>query len=813
MVSSRLQQGLRMLAVAAAFVAAGRLSLLLAFAGNVVSPLWLPAGVSLASILLLGWRVWPGVALGAFLTNLMTGAPVLFCFAAAIGNTVEAVGGAWLLGRAAFDVRLERPRDVLALSTLAAIGSPALSALLGVSALCASGISPWSAFGPAWTIWWLGDAMGVLLGAPVLLTWLSGAARVPALRRNLEAVALLIAGVLTSTAVFSGVLGRAWESGPVALVLFPVIIWSALRFGARGAATLVMTISVMAIWSRAHGLGPFADRDWFESTKFLQTSLGTMGLSALLLAALVAERERSRLALEHSEARHRSVLDHVKEVVFQTDAGGRWLFLNPAWTELTGFTVEESLGSDPLSYVHPDEREAARSRYRALQERHTETVLWELRVRTRDGGYRWIETHARPRVDADGQVSGTSGTLIDITDRKRAEAERLHLEEQLMQAQKMESIGQLAGGVAHDFNNILTAVIGCAELLSMRLAPDDERRRLVEEIRTAAERAASLTRQLLAFGRRQVIEPRVLDLNDTLRDLAEMLHRVLGEDIALRLDLCPSVGRIDADPSQLSQIILNLAINARDAMPQGGQLTLGTGCSGPEVEDPACRRVGLERYATITITDTGVGMSPEVLAHIFEPFYTTKEPGKGSGLGLSTVYGIVRQSGGQIEVESRPGRGATFRIHLPVASGEASPRAPRAPVEAVGSRKERVLLVEDNDLVRGILVEALESHGHQVSTAASAEEALEQIEGQGLDFEVLVTDVVLAGIHGPALAERLRKLRPGRPVVFMTGYDFNFVSRDERVPEGVFLLQKPFPPAALAEKVHQALEGQRATRA
>ena len=432
------------------------------------------------------------------------------------------------------------------------------------------------------------------------------------------------------------------------------------------------------------------------------------------------------------------------------------------------------------------------------------------------GGYR-ISDEESIELDAQGQKrifrNTMVGTVIDgywvrtwgIT---RDVTERKHLEEQLRNAQQLEAIGRLAGGVAHDFNNILSIIMGHAELL---LASGvEERLRLgLEQMRRAGERAASLTQQLLAFSRKQVLQPRVLDLNETVADVQKMLSRVIGEDIELIARLHPSLKMVKADPSQIEQVLINLAVNARDAMPNGGKLAMET--SNLELGEDAARDTDLApgSYVMLRVSDTGNGMDAATLSHVFEPFFTTKAVGKGTGLGLSTVYGIVKQSGGSIQAESELGRGTLFRIHLPATDGESHKQAGRATQARVGGGAETILVAEDEPDLRELTRIFLESYGYKVLEAGSAEEAIRIAEEFGGPIHLLLTDVIMPGMSGRQLAEKIGCKSPNTKIVYMTGYTDDMIVQHKVLEPGVQLLQKPFTKAELALKVRSTLDGER----
>jgi signal transduction histidine kinase len=392
------------------------------------------------------------------------------------------------------------------------------------------------------------------------------------------------------------------------------------------------------------------------------------------------------------------------------------------------------------------------------------------------------------------------------TDLRRAMAQQRRLEEQLIQSQKMEGIGRLAGGVAHDFNNLLTAILGYAELMESQLE-DEGLRSELREIRLAGERAAALTRQLLAFSRRQVLQPRTLDLNIVVSDVEKMLARLIGEDVTLVTRLEPALGSVKADPGQIEQVIMNLAVNARDAMPEGGTLTFETANAMLDADFVAVHSGALPgAYVVLTVTDTGTGMTDEVRGHAFEPFFTTKEKGKGTGLGLATAYGIVKQSGGHITVDSEAGRGTTFRIYLPRVEGTAADSERTTSSSLLPTGTETILLVEDEAGVRRLSSTVLETQGYIVLEAASGDIALQVARSETGPIHLIVTDVVMPGMNGRELWERLKVLRPDSRVLFMSGYTDDAIARHGVLEPGIAFLQKPFTPFSLAQKVREVLD-------
>jgi len=420
----------------------------------------------------------------------------------------------------------------------------------------------------------------------------------------------------------------------------------------------------------------------------------------------------------------------------------------------------------------------------------------------------WVLCNAYPVLDAAGDLQQVVVTFIDISDQRRAEEDKRRLEEQLRQTQRMEAVGLLAGGVAHDFNNLLTAIMGTCDLIDLGVAQGDGLRTAVGEIRKASDKAADLTRQLLAFSRKQVLQPRRLDVNRTVEEMDKMLRRIIGEDIEFVTELGEGVGSVLADPGQIEQVVMNLAVNARDAMPDGGRLILETS----EVlldEEYAAEHVDVTpgRYALICITDTGTGMTARERERAFEPFFTTKAVGKGTGLGLSTVHGVVAQSGGHIWLYSEPGEGTTFKIYLPVVdSGQGEPVSMerRAPAELTGD--ETVLVVEDEPSVRTLACEVLRRFGYHVLEAADPDQAVRESHRHEGPVHLLLTDVVMPRASGLQLARQLSVERPDLKVLYMSGYTDNAIVHHGVLDPGTALLEKPFSAAQLARKIREILD-------
>lgn len=533
--------------LAVVYIIAGKLGLQLAFVHPNATAVWPPTGIALAALLVWGYRVWPGIFIGAFLVNVATAGSAATSLGIAAGNTLEGLLGAYLVnrfanGRHAF----ERPTDVFKFAALAGLGSTMVSATIGVTSLALAGYADWATYGSVWLTWWLGDAAGALIVAPVLILWSTDLRVQWRWEQAMEATLVGLLIVLVGYSVFGGLVFSHFQPYPLEFLCAPLLVWTAFRFTQREAATATLLISGFALVGTLRGYGPFARGTPHESLLLLQTFMAVMAMIALSVVAAV------------------------------------------------------------------------------------------------------------------------SGRILP--------------EGQLRQAQKLETLGRLAASIAHDFNNLLTVIRSYSELLKETAILSEDQRVAIDEIAQATGRATSLTAQLLAFSRRQIVQPMVLDLNLVVTNMEQLFRRLIGESVGLSTFLAPSLGPVRADPSQLEQVLLNLVVNARDAMPQGGRLTIET--ANIELDDTYVRHHPGARpgpYVRLAVSDTGMGMDAAIRARIFEPFFTTKAEGKGTGLGLSIIYGIVKQSGGYITVDSEPGDGTTFTVYLPRVGGASdSVRQPSA---------------------------------------------------------------------------------------------------------------------------------------
>lgn len=661
--------------------------------------------------------------------------------------------------------QLERQAALNAsLAQRASIQATALSVLEGISDALAGQLDPESALED--TLTRCLDSAGLSVGAILMQT--------P--RGDLKVKAHVGAGE-------AGQLERFGDVLHLALARESLVVPST-DTGTRGLEMLralgVEAAIVVPIVARYEALGVLvlaSNRPDFATLDGTSLVRAARSVSMQLGQALAVSRVFSRLTA--AEQRYRALLDNASDAIAISSAEGRVLEVNRRFESLFGRSRQQLIGRE-IAELAPNAQVPLGLRPQGAAGEHTQLIEPVL-IRRPDGGHSHVEFSS-----AEMDIGGERVVLAigrDVSD-------RLRLAEQLRQAQKMEAIGRLAGGVAHDMNNVLAAVLAYSQFLIEALSPSDPRRGDAEEIRDAAQRGASLTRQLLTFSRQQTNQPRNLDLNEVVQHLLKMLRTIIGEDVEIEARLASDLPNVNVDAGQIEQVLMNLAVNSRDAMPKGGRLTISTSWSGQRV--------------TLAVTDTGTGIAEDVLQHMFEPFFTTKEPGKGTGLGLATVFGIVKQSGGEVEVDSKPGAGTTFSVLLPIGS-EQRPSRPKQPVGAPQLGHETLLLVEDDDALRSALVRTLERHGYHVLAAKTGVDAIALSERASGPIQLVVTDVVLPQMSGPDAVAEIRKRFPQAKVLYISGYTDTTAYRDVPV-NGPGFFQKPFSPDAFAARVRTALD-------
>jgi PAS domain S-box-containing protein len=527
---------------------------------------------------------------------------------------------------------------------------------------------------------------------------------------------------------------------------------------------------------------------------------------------LIMEAVKREQAEEDVQRQHeflRTIIDTDPNLIFVKNWDGKFTLVNRALADIYGATAEDLIGKSDLDFnKNKEEIERFRRDDQAvIASRNAKLIPEEPLTNSRTGEVRWFQTYKVPLVTTGNSVSQLLGVATDITQRKIAEEELGRTQQQLIQSQKMEAIGRLAGGLAHDFNNILGVVLGYGEQVLQTMNADADERRYVQRMVEAGGRAARLVQQLLAFSRKQVLQPRVINLNAVVMEMKQLLERLAGEDIEIKVQLADDLGSVKADPAQLERVIMNLAVNARDAMPEGGKLILET--ANAELDQSYISRhtpVVPGKYVMLAISDTGIGIDREMQLKIFDPFFTTKGPSKGTGLGLSIVHGIINQSGGYIWVYSEPGKGATFKIYLPLVDAKAEPIAVALAVSQRQTGTETILVVEDDKLLREFICEVLSSTGYTVISANNGADAVVASRNHHGTIHLLLTDVVMPGISGRALAGQIISTRPEIKVLYMSGYTEDAIVHHGVLDAGVELIQKPFTIGALGRKVRELLE-------
>jgi PAS domain S-box-containing protein len=772
---------------------------------------WPAAGLALGILIcspLSHWR-WlvPAVFGGSLLSSLFMGFPFPLSLSFAVANTAEPLVGASLLRfRFRRRVYLEEIGEGVGL-LLATIPAALVGSALGALSIALFGSG--SSVTEVVPLWFVGDYLGILLVAPVVMSWWpkrEPEGLWPAARDRLWALVILMGLAAVVVVVFQA------DPAPEAVLYtpfwtLPFLLLAALVLGVRGVSLGTLLVAVASVAFTVAGHGPFAlpGMEVPERVLALQMYL-ILNIVPLLLLAAALEGLRRR------EEEYRRVIENTQEGVWLSDLRDRAIFVNSRLCEMLGLRLGDCQGRTPAELLGADGLTLTTGGGRGGVERDKlevtglPAIRQELPVQVDGGDTRWLSIATDPVEDRAGRRVGTLRLVTDITARKDAEAERERLEASLQQAQKMEAVGRLAGGIAHDFNNLLTVIMGYSEVLLQSPTMDDSRdRRRVEAVVSAAENARSLVGQLLAYSRKQVLQLRAADLREVPKKVAGMVGRLLGEDVRLEVNMPPDPVWARIDPHLLEQALMNLVLNARDAMPGGGAIRVEVEAGRPDPRYGTPLRAGLNQCAILRVSDTGTGIPAEDLERVFDPFFSTKEAGRGTGLGLSMVEGTVTQHGGDVRVWSLMGEGATFELLLPLAddhpdlAGEVEGPAP------LDRGTETILLVEDEPAVLSYATSALEELGYRVLSAARGSEALHILQNNR-SVDLVVTDVVMPGMSGLELLDAIRRESPKLPVLLMSGYSGGLVEHAR--PDGVDapFLAKPFRMKELAEAVRGALD-------
>ena len=545
---------------------------------------------------------------------------------------------------------------------------------------------------------------------------------------------------------------------------------------------------------------------------FLIMGIATVILSGLIIifALYSIEQEKKRIEDEgkrfEEEKRYRAIFEGAAEGIMIIEHHTRDIkYVNPAICWMLGYNEDELIHLTVNDILPASILDQVGSDFEAHDQENKTMFLKDLECLKKDGTIIYADVVITPRIIIDGRAHSVD-FFMDVTKRRKAEDEKKKMETQLLQSQKLEAVGRLTGGIAHDFNNIMTTIIGNADIMLSMLPKGDPMREGLEEIRDAGERASGLVSQLLAFSRKQVLQPTIMSLNETVRDMDRMLRRIIGEDIELSAILAPDLGLVEADQGQMEQVIMNLVVNARDAMPRGGKITIETvNVELDEVYASSHISVIPGTYVMMSVNDTGVGMTKEVQEHVFEPFFTTKDIGKGTGLGLSTVYGIVKQSKGNIWVYSELEKGTTFKVYLPRTERVISEKEKKDKKEGALTGSETILIVEDDEMVRKFAEKVLKRYGYRVLISSNGEEAIRIAGEYEGPIDLMLMDVVMPGMSGQEIEERLRTSRPDIKVLYMSGYTDDAIVHHGILDKGKMFLQKPFTVNALGRKVREAL--------
>ena len=824
---------LELVVVAAGYVGLTEGELILPWINPTATPLWPPSGLALALFLLRGYRIWPAILLGSLACGALAARPFLTSGVTAIGVLSAALIGVWLVdrwsnGRKTFHTPIGTAKFALIcfaptaiVSSTVAVAASILAddpSLSNPAAWTASWASAWTS---AWVSWWLADAVASLIIAPVVVLWAMAPLRPFSTWSMLEGAAIFllttaIGLVAFSTLDDSPLDGLQPYQGVIGFFVLLPLLWASLRGNQRNAGTAAFIFCGFAAWGSSIGDGLFEKTDGNASLLLLLALGVAASLSALVLSAAIAVRRESELhllgvqddltrqlvqtstALESSKRHYQILIEGVVDyAIFVLDTAGRVASWNSAAKQIIGYTSDEILGKHFAIFYRPDERRAGepnRALELAAQRGKHEVEGWRIR---KNGTLFFVTGSVSAILDNNGSLIGFANIIRDATERRDAQEKLVQAREQLAMAQKMEAIGKLTGGIAHDFNNLLMIIGGNAQTFKRLLDP--KLPRAIEAIQTAAKRGESLTRQLLTFARRQHLSPTVVDLNVCISNMRTMIESSLRGNIVYDERCDPNIWPVKVDLAELELAIVNIAVNARDAMPNGGKFSIAIGNVATD-HDGGDHADG--SFVAMSFSDTGTGIPPDLLSKIFDPFFTTKEVGKGTGLGLSQVYGFAHQAGGMVHAESKVGLGTTITVYLPALAADAIVDENNSDIESLHSRRPAVLIVDDSAEVAEVTSALFEHLGYNTLYRELAEAAL-QLLADGAKIDLVFSDIVMPGtIDGVGLAKEIRSHYPDLPVLLTTGYS----DAARAAPADLRILRKPFDTDALKGFIQDVME-------
>ncbi|HTT39565.1 MAG TPA: MASE1 domain-containing protein [Burkholderiales bacterium] len=780
---------------------------------------WPAGGFALGVLLIAPNRLWLAFLAALFVADLGQAEGLTYSLQITAGYSTTYLGSlclaAWILRRMiGMPVRLDRVRKVLLFVLVAPIGANAVAAGLGA---LVSGVFEGQNYLQSFRVWWVSDVLGLILVAPLVVAWADVGLeqfRGTSARRVAEAVACFSGVGVVAYWAFSPHAVPGGAVPPLTHFIVPFLIWAALRFGPRGQSASMLLLTAVAVSQTMRGYGPFsaAFTDVERSVLYLQIFLMVATIMTLLASALMRERQTALADAEEWKLRYETAVLSSGSVLYDIDLTTRRIVLGGNVEGMLGFAPAElSDVSAWLAQVHPADVGMLQNEIQALSKAATRTHMLEYRMRRKDGVYIDLEDSGRLMPPGDGQAVRVIGFWNDVTERRRAEADRTRLDAHLRETQKMEALGTMAGGIAHDFNNILGAILGYGEIALGEARSDTRQHRHLQAIMDAARRGKALVDQILTFARRGSNQKRAVELLRIVREVRDLLSGSMAPNVTLRLDLEDAQAAVEGNATQVHQLLMNLCTNAAQAMPEGGELVVGLATElVAQARTVSHGYLQAGRYAVLSVHDTGTGIAPEVLGRMFEPFYTTRGPGGGTGLGLALVQAIVADHGGAIDIETRVGAGTLFRVYLPAApSGLAQADGSRS--EAPRGSGETVLVVDDDRAMLEVAEEMLATLGYEPVGYDSGLTALEAFRARPERFDALLTDELMPGLSGTQLAQQLRHLRPNLPVVIASGYGGPDLQHNAHEAGVARVVPKPFESAHIARALSEALSAARAS--